>query len=254
MCRMIAKVSVATTSIMDEMLTCPYSLKYLSEQGRLPENPQQRGSHHDGCGLAFIRDGNTEVHKRDRQHAWDDSYIQTIREARSNFFIAHNRLTSAGLESRLEGSHPFEIFLQGKKYAFSHNGTVYDYLSEAKRRNTSDTFLFLENILSATEPNDEESIIQRIIRVAKTTTYSSITAFLLTADILMVWRIFDDKDPLKSADRNLYYTMHMKLAKNSIVFSSEPLDNEGWVLMPNNTLISVMLSKKDIMFNYRMLF
>jgi predicted glutamine amidotransferase len=62
MCRMLSKVSINETSIMDEMLSCPYSLQYLSENGRQPENPAQRGNHNDGCGLAFFEKENLQIH------------------------------------------------------------------------------------------------------------------------------------------------------------------------------------------------
>ncbi|MEP7170770.1 MAG: class II glutamine amidotransferase, partial [Bacteroidota bacterium] len=239
MCRMIAKASVRETSIMDEMLNCPYSLEYLSEHGRQPDEPSQRGNHRDGCGMAFIQNNTTEIHKRDRDHALDDSYIHTVREARSKLFIAHNRLASAGLESRVEASHPFELFSQGSKYAFSHNGTIYNFVDEAKKRNTSDSFIFLEHLISKTELNDDETIIKRIISIAQSAAFSSMIAFLLAPDHLMAWRIFNEQDKSKLEKRILYYTMYMKLSKNNIVFSSEPLDDEGWTLMPNNTLLSV---------------
>jgi predicted glutamine amidotransferase len=254
MCRMIAKISVNETSIMDEMLNCPYSLEYLSEHGRQPGNPSERGNHRDGCGMAFIRKDTTEVHKRDREHAWDDTYIQIAREARSKLFIAHNRLTSAGLESSVEGSHPFELFAQGSTYAFSHNGTIYNFVEEAKKRRTSDSNLFLEHLISKSEPNDDENIIMRLTAIANYSDYSSMTAFLLAPDRLIVWRIFNEKDVSKVEKRKTYYTMYMKLSKNNVVFSSEPLDDEGWTLMPNNALVSVKPSGKNIEMHYRLLF
>jgi len=251
---MIAKASIQETTILDEMLNCPYSLEYLSEHGRQPDEPSQRGNHRDGCGMAFIHNTTTEIHKRDREHAWDDSYIKTVNDARSKLFIAHNRLTSAGLESRVEGSHPFEIFAQGSVYAFSHNGTIYNFVDEAKSRSTSDSFIFLEQIISQTEPNDDDAIIKRMITVAQTCEYNSMTSFLLAPDHLLVARIFNENDKSKFEKRNMYYTMYMKLAKNTVVFASEPLDDESWTLMPNNSLISIKPSASHLQMNYHFLF
>ncbi|MEO5572238.1 MAG: class II glutamine amidotransferase [Bacteroidia bacterium] len=251
---MIAKVSLQETSIMDEMLNCPYSLEYLSEHGRQPNDPVKRGDHRDGCGMAFISKDRTYIHKRNREDAWNDSYIQTVKEARSKLFIAHNRLTSAGLESTIEGSHPFELFAQGSSYAFSHNGTIYNFVDEAKKRNTSDSFLFLEHLISKSEPNDDESIITRLTALASYAEYSSMTAFLLASDRLLVWRIFNDNDPSKNEKRNMYYTKFLKLSANNIVFASEPLDDKEWALLPNNTLISAKPAGKNIDMHYRLLF
>jgi predicted glutamine amidotransferase len=254
MCRMIAKAAVYETSILEEMLNCPYSLQYLSENGRQPDNPVVRGNHHDGCGIAFINHDTTEIHKRDREHAWDDSYIHAVKSAQSKLFIAHNRLTSAGLESRLEGTHPFSLFAQGSMYAFSHNGTIYNFVEDAKKRGTSDSFVFLEHLISTTEPNDDEKIIERLTAIAKSSKFSSMTAFLLTPDHLLAWRIFNEKNKSKIEKKEMYYTLYLKLSKNSVVISSEPLDDEPWTLLPNNTLVSVKPSGKNIELQYRMLF
>ncbi|MEO8088455.1 MAG: class II glutamine amidotransferase, partial [Bacteroidota bacterium] len=129
---MIAKISVEPTGILDEMLKCPYSLKYLSEHGRQPSDPETRGSHHDGCGMAFSKNGNVEIHKRSKENAWDETYQQVARTASSNIFIAHNRLASKGLEMTENGAHPFSIDAGGKTFALCHNGGVRTYMEEAK--------------------------------------------------------------------------------------------------------------------------
>ncbi len=248
MCRMIAKASVTPTNIIDEMLLCPHSLKYLSENGKQPDNPNIRGQHLDGCGMAFITDNTTEIHKRDRSHAWDASYIEIVKQAKSNLFLAHNRLTSAGLESRVEGSHPFAITANDVQYAFSHNGTIYDFVDDAKKRNTSDSQLFFEHLVLQNAVNSEEEIITRLKKIISTTTYSSATGFLLHPQSLMVWRSFNQNE--KFEIRNAYYTMYMKLKHNQVVFSSEPLDDEPWVLMPNQSLISVSPLNSKLKLNF----
>ncbi len=222
MCRMIAKASVAKTSLMSEMMTCPQSLHYLSTQGRLPKNPEQRGNHKDGCGIAFISDTKLELHKRGSKDAWDESYINVASRAKSNLFIAHNRLASEGLEAVAEGSHPFQLQAQGTNYAFSHNGTVYDWVNEANQNGTTDSFLLLQKLISQTENNSDEQIIKRLSEISTQCDYSSITGFLLSQDKLRVWRVFNENKVSKQADYNLYYTLYMKLHPDAIVISSEP--------------------------------
>ncbi|MBL0048671.1 MAG: class II glutamine amidotransferase [Bacteroidetes bacterium] len=239
MCRMIAKASIAPSSILEEMLTCPHSLKQLSTQGRLPDNPKERGNHNDGCGLAFAIENKIELHKRNRQEAWNASYIETVKSATSNLFIAHNRLTSAGLETRVEGSHPFAIQAQGIEYCFSHNGTIYDFVEEAKRRNTSDSYLFLENLISQTASNASSEIIKRLTNLMHKCEYSSLIGLLMSPKNLLVWRIFNETDKALQSDYELYYTMYFKLKKDAIVFASEPLDDESWTLLPNKSLLSI---------------
>ena len=253
MCRMIAKASITETSIMDEMLNCPHSLQYLSTEGRLPDNPKHRGHHRDGCGVAFVVNNKIEIHKRGSKNAWNDSYIKIINQARSHLFLGHNRLASAGLESKVESSHPFEITAQGIPYGFSHNGTIYSLVDEAKQRGITDSELFFESLISSTENNSEEQILQRLKALIKEYTYNSITGFLLSPRKLMVWRVFNESDSTKQEDYNLYYTMYMKLSKGTVVFSSEPLDNEPWALLPNNSYVSVEPDTDKLKVNVGML-
>ena len=239
MCRLIAKASLHATTILDEMLNCPTSLFYLSTQGRLPDNPKERGEHNDGCGLAYVQDKQIEVHKRSRHNAWDASYVEVVQQAKSNLFIAHNRLASAGLEPRIEGSHPFEWQAHGVPYCFSHNGTIYDFVPEAKEKNTSDSFLFLQYLISQEEKNTVEAIKNRLSALMRSAQYSSMIATLMSPDRLMVWRIYNDKKNEVQADYELYYTLYMKQANNSVTFASEPLDDGDWRLIPNKNFICV---------------
>src|SRR5690349_17908146 len=139
MCRMISKISVNKTSLLEEMLKCPYSLRYLSEKGRQPGNPSQRGNHLDGCGMAFSKNGTVEVHKRSKDNAWDASYQELARTTASTVFIAHNRLASEGLEKSEVGAHPFSLSAGEKTFALCHNGGIKSFMREAKARLTSDS-------------------------------------------------------------------------------------------------------------------
>lgn len=253
MCRMIAKVASIETSLLNEMLSCPHSLQYLSTQGRLPDNPRERGNHNDGCGMAFVKGNEIKIDKRTRENAWDESYCKLAKETQSTLFIAHNRLTSEGLEARIEGSHPFALEAHGISYAFSHNGTFYDFVEEAKQKNTSDSFILFQKLISTTENNSEEKIISRLKNLIKNYHYNSITGFLMSPDKLMVWRVFNESKKEKLGDYNLYYTLFMKLQKNAVVFSSEPLDDENWTLLPNMTCISAYPQNGSIALNYHSL-
>ena len=233
MCRMVARAGIAEMPLADELLNCPYSLKYLSERGQQPHNPELRGQHKDGCGIAVVHDHALQVEKRDRANAWDKSYIDYIKKEKSKSFIAHNRLASSGLDKSIEGAHPFMLSYSGKMYAFAHNGSVYDFKEAAKARGTSDSLLFFEYLVRNNEPNDAIKIIHRLREITFRAQFSSMTGYLLTPDELMVWRIFNDVDPEKAALRNRYYTQFVKRQPDKIIFSSEPLDETGWEVLPN---------------------
>ncbi|HNU33775.1 MAG TPA: class II glutamine amidotransferase [Bacteroidia bacterium] len=236
MCRMFSKISFKETSPLNEMLNCPYSLKYLSTQGRQPENPELRGNHNDGCGMAFFENEKLKIEKRDKQHAWDKSYAEAVEKVSTKVFIGHNRLTVGGLQSNYDGTHPFYLTKGDKEFAFSHNGTIYNFMDEAKARNTSDSFVFMEKLLKENTFN-EEFVLRQLKYIAEETDYSSMIGFLMTADKLMVWRGFNDKDKEKFVNRDKYYTMFMQLNNEGVIFSSEPLDNGSWTLMPNFSYI-----------------
>lgn len=249
MCRMLSKASFREVSPVSEMLNCPYSLKYLSTQGRQPSDPATRGNHNDGCGMAYFENGNLKIEKRDKEHAWDQSYVDALKKVSSKVFIGHNRLTVAGLQSNYSGTHPFYMKKGDKEFAFSHNGTIYDFIEEAKARDTSDSFIFMEKLLQ--EPDfSEEFVLKQLKSIALETKYSSMIGFLMTKDKLMVWRGFDESDKELLAKRELYYTMYMQLNKEGVVFSSEPLDNGSWTLMPNFSYVIADVNSDSLNLKY----
>lgn len=229
---MFSKISFKEVSPLNEMLNCTYSLKYLSIQGRQPEDANVRGTHNDGCGMAFFENGKLKIEKRDKQDAWDKSYVKAIEKVSSKIFIGHNRLTVGGLQSNYDGTHPFYLQRGDKEFAFSHNGTIYNFMDEAKSRNTSDSLIFMEKLLEGKTFN-EDFVLRKLKYVANETDYSSIIGFLMTTDKLMVWRGFNDKDKEKFVNLDRYYTMFMQLNNDGAIFSSEPLDNGSWTLIPN---------------------
>ena len=253
MCRMISRISVASNPILEEMLTCPHSLKYLSENGRQPNDPAVRGKHNDGCGMAFSTNGSLEVHRRSRENAWDESYISLAKTVSSNIFLAHNRLASKGLEANEKGAHPFSITAAGQTFALCHNGSIYDFMEEAKKEQTSDSMIFLRKLIDVTGNNNSESIATRLAAIAKDATYSSLCSFLISPDQLFVWRIYNDSEPEKKDQYEKYYTIHMLQRSNATLFSSEPLTDEPWSLLQNHSLLHLRLKDGKIVTEYHML-
>lgn len=247
---MIAKISVEKTGIIDEMLSCPYSLKYLSKNGRQPGNPEKRGMHHDGCGMAFSNNGSLEIHKRSKENAWDQSYRQIAKTAASNIFIAHNRLASKGLEMNEEGSHPFSVTASGKTFALCHNGGIRTYMDEAINKHTSDSFIFLKKIIDVSGKNDASDILKRLRAISDETDYSSLCSFLITDSELFVWRIYNEKEQEKKDEYEKYYTLYMSMRNNSVLFSSEALDDSPWMLLENKTFLHLHFSGSKISVEY----
>ncbi len=236
--------------MLDEMMQCPYSLKYLSEHGLQPDGHSIRGTHDDGCGMAFSNNGNIEIHKRSKENAWNESYLNTAHTASSNIIIGYNRLASKALDKTEEGSHPFIINAGDKSFALCHNRGIKTYMAEAIQQHTSDSFIFLQKLIDDRAKNDAESIFLRLKEISKKTAYSSLTSFLMTDKELFVWRAYNEQDE-KAMDSEKHYTLYMAMKSNSAVFSSEPLDASLWMLIENKTFLHLCYSESKISPEYR---
>lgn len=250
MCRMIAKVSPEASAIIEEMLLCPTSLSYLSQNGKQPSAPWLRGKHNDGCGLAFLNQGNIEIHKRDKATAWDESYQSIVKKANSQLFIAHNRLASKGLKASLEGAHPFYYKPNETPYAFSHNGSIASYHNEAVAKEISDSQILFHNLIDEKEKNQDRSFSSIVSDIAGSKSYDSLCGLLMSPDTLYAWRIYNESNPDKQEIYEAYYTLYLSMRKGSIVIASECLDTGSWLLLPNNTFISIRLCKNSLQIDY----
>jgi predicted glutamine amidotransferase len=250
MCRMIAKISPEPSSIMEEMLLCPTSLSYLSQNGKQPATPWLRGKHNDGCGLAFLNQGKIEIHKRDKATAWDESYQTIIKKANSQLFIAHNRLATKGLNTSLAGAHPFFYQPNETPYAFSHNGSVASYHNEAVAKELSDSQILFHNLIDEKEKNPDISFSSIISAIAGNTSYDSLCGLLMSPDTLYAWRIYNENDSAKQEIYEAYYTLYLSMKNGRIVIASECLDTGSWLLLPNNTFISIRLRKNSLQIDY----
>lgn len=242
MCRMLAKVSLMPTSIYDEMLLCPYSMHYLSKSGKMAEDPDTHGEHNDGCGIAFVKNGQLEIHKRDKEHSWDSSYRLIIENVQSNLFIAHNRKASKDLEIDEKRSHPFLYH----SFAFCHNGSVHSLMDDAIDTGVTDTELFLKELIDKAENTSSQGIFNSLNVLANKYEFSSLTGMLMNTHELFAWRIYNDRNKERAKRFEEYYTLWMKKNEGSVVIASEPLDNEHWEKLPNYIFLHLKPSAERI--------
>lgn len=246
---MIAKASVDANKVADEMLNCPHSLKYLSLNGKQPKNPEQRGPHNDGCGLAFSSGNDIVLEKRGKENSWDSSYVELVNNAKSKIFIAHNRLASPFLTGEMNDnkSHPY----RKDGFAFCHNGGIEGFKDEANTLQVTDSAIFLDKIISEEEPNITQTIRERIEEVAETYPYTSMCGLLMNHEDLYVWRLYNDKhDPKDVARYEEYYTLYLlKRDNGEVVISSEPLTDEAWEKIPNKTFLEITPCKEKVNIN-----
>jgi predicted glutamine amidotransferase len=237
---MVAKISAETTSIYEELENCPYSLHWLSAHGKQSKNPEQRGTHNDGCGLAWFEEGKLMLHKRGKDRFWDESFARAAQKARAKIFIAHDRQASGGLLLDERGAHPFKASIDGRAVALCHNGAVRNLIDEAIARGTSDSEIFLEKIAEETSTISFRDMHETISRMSLDYDYTSMTSFLLTPDRLFAWRVYNAKDEANRERYEKYYTLYMSNRSNHVLIASEPIDNESnWELIPNMTFIEI---------------
>ena len=247
MCRMLAKVSVQPTGIMKELEQCPNSLMWLSENGRKSHDPDVRGLHNDGCGMAYVDDQGVLHFKRfGKQEFWSNDYREFASAAQSKLYIAHNRFASEGLDTAVNGAHPFTINKFGMQLAFCHNGGVDTYMKEARTRETSDSEILLEKITENISELSVKALANELSTIAASTDYSSITGFLLARNELYIWRIFNEKRKSDFDKLSRYYTLYFSIRHNEVLIASEPLDEGEWQLLPNYKLLSLKPSPDDI--------
>lgn len=238
---MVAKVSSEITSIYEELENCPYSLHWLSAHGKQSKNPEQRGAHDDGCGLAWFENVKLQLHKRGKDRFWDASFVQEAKDARSRIFIAHDRQASGGLQLDEKGAHPFSATIAGKQVALCHNGAVRNLMDEAKAHGTSDSEIFLQKIADKASSLSFEDMRQTIAGMAAHYDYTSMTAFLLAPDRLFAWRIYNGKDKTNRDRYEKYYTLYISNRGDHILIASEPIDdNPNWELIPNMSFIEAV--------------
>jgi predicted glutamine amidotransferase len=240
MCRMLSKIAASPTGIMREMEQCPNSLLWLSENGIKSHNPNVRGRHNDGCGMAYIDTiGRLQSIRKGKTDFWDQLYHHFAATALSQLYIAHNRFASDGLNTLENGAHPFLFTRFGKSFAFCHNGGVGTYMEEAIQRNTSDSEIFMEQLLNGMKVLTKEEAVSSLERIMSSTEYSSLCGFLLCESEVYIWRVFNENIPEEFDRLSSYYTLYMSIRSDHVLIASEPLDDEKWMLLPNKQFLAV---------------
>ena len=244
MCRMLAKAS-STESPSFELLDAPHSLLNQSMRACLPEivEPTGFGSHNDGSGVAWLgKDGRIELAKRGKDDCWNESFQGLVRSMDTTALIAHNRRASPGLDVNMNVSHPYIIEYRGETIAFCHNGGISEFMEEARDRQTSDSFVFLERLTQRMGALTMYELKTALAKSADTLNFSSISAMLLTKDSVFAWRCYNE-DPQSTWNRSRYYSLYVREGDGHICVASEPVTNDNaWVSIENRTLVHIPLT------------
>lgn len=97
----------------------------------------------DGCGMAWIEDGQVQIFKSMSFDTWSDKYHEVLSRCGLINMLIHFRITSRG-ETSEEMCHPFMI---NNNMALIHNGTI-NAIKPAEHGTDSDTKYLCEEILA----------------------------------------------------------------------------------------------------------
>jgi glutamine amidotransferase len=98
----------------------------------------------DGCGLAFIENGELSIYASMNFEDFYDLYLECLAEAPESPFLLHFRIATHGSVDE-DNCHPFFI---DDEHVFMHNGTITPMTQYCNRgRGKSDTVEFGERIL-----------------------------------------------------------------------------------------------------------
>ena len=211
----------------------------LDARGYLTEFYSHSVRHPHGWGLMRSSAGKTEIIK-EPVCAVKSNIIRNIiarTEPQTNM-LAHIRLATVGAMKH-ENCHPYSGFdASGRRWTLIHNGTIYSgvqlarYLSEQSGDTDSERiFLYLlDEINKAIILNDAPlSKEQRCFVINKLVTVLSprnkLNLMIYDGEILYV-------------HKNMRDTLSLKKLDEGIIFSTQPLDDNGWEPFPMTQLMA----------------
>lgn len=223
MCRMIA----AAGNIDTRALRLAFLSMAANTNPAHTHEKRARGAdylHEDGWGAAWLEGGALRT-RRSPLSCLTDPAIAQVDYLRTRMFFLHARRASPRGTVRLENSHPFLLEVDGRPWAFCHNGVVFDKSSLVPKpglrpQGGTDSELLFHHVLNFLDPEDVEGSVLRSYEGI--TDYSALHSFLATDDriVAIAWR-----HPEKGIDG--YHALYEGRGAGLRVVSSEPVDGIG---------------------------
>ncbi len=194
--------------------------------------------HRNGWGLAFFDDNSVSIEKEPLK-ASDSLYLRTRLTGRIETAkcMAHIRKATIG-EVSFNNTHPFSKRDEsGRVWVLVHNGTIFEspvisaYQYEQEGDTDSERILLYivdqmnkhyVSELNSFDANERIKLIEKIIR--KLSPENKLNIMLYDGDYFYV-------------HKNEEGTLFMSERNGSVIFSTHPLQNEGWVEVPQNQLL-----------------
>ncbi len=201
--------------------------------------------HGDGWGIATC---NAEAHPTllvEPTRAKESStFDEASHNLKSNGALLHLRWATGALAINEGNTHPFAY----RDYSFIHNGAltppepILPFI-EAKylalRRGTTDSESYFYLIITEIEKYGVEQGIRSAIKIiAANTSYSSINAMFLTpTEFFVINENYAERRPeSEPAD---YYDLFYKTAGEEVLVASSGWSQDGWIQIPNHSLLKV---------------
>lgn len=205
--------------------------------------------HCDGWGIAI--DGSHI--ERETTTAKDSAALPTILDTNaSTGALLHLRWASPGIPVDVANNHPFTF----GGYSFIHNGSLHPYDAldavltgrfEDEIKSGSDSHRYFMLLMQNIEKVGLiEGIKQSIADIRAVATYASLNAMLLNDDYLVVINEHDINNRPSIVGED-YYDLYYKNDGKSVVIGSSGWSQEGWVFLPNHTLM--IINRKDLSVN-----
>jgi predicted glutamine amidotransferase len=238
MCRMIA----AAGNVEPELLRLAFTRMAANANPAHVHEKRSRGAtylHEDGWGAAWLEGGTLRT-RRSPESCLADPAIAEVDAIRTELIFLHARRASPRGAPRLEDAHPFYLEVDGRPWAFCHNGVVYDKESLSPKpgllpEGATDSEVLFHHVLNFLDPNDLEGSMLRSYEGI--TDYSALHSFLATTDrILAVARRHPEKGTAA------YHALWEGRGPQIHVVSSEPVDGlgcEGWTRIPEPGVVTL---------------
>lgn len=195
--------------------------------------------HEDGWGLAFYKEGQLIVHKSGINLLEETDKVVDILSTlkTSPLMILHLRKSAWSDRFSTRHAHPFHI----DNTVFFHNGVVYDYqglLPEISLpglgKDALDTEVFFYHVMSGKAEDLGRAFLDSAALIRRKHRYSAMNCLFSDGVKLFAYR-----DYAKEPD---YYSLYKTFSENSLLLSSEPLDETlRWEMMEQEEFLEIDL-------------
>ncbi len=211
--------------------------KPISLNAYLKEFYSHSVDHQNGWGQALFDEGNIAIEK-EPVRAKSSTYLKRRLSVpvESSRMIAHIRRATIG-DVDYHNCHPFtKMDASGRNWVLMHNGTVFD------------TAMILSHKYPVKGTTDSEWILYRLLHHMNEAIREKNGRLTRKERIEVVDRLIHELAPgnklnLVIYDGEVFYihknqegTLHQKKLDQGMIFSTEPLDSEGWSDVPQNQL------------------